>query len=432
MKRHILVAMLFCAGVCFFGTVAAAESVVLKDVRALQTAHEQALATGRAARLQERAELLAKVHAAEQAVQVLSTERQALAAAVKTLQEEITSARRQFEKDRNRDHNERASLAAAVKTPDGELLPAVQQAVAAGLARLEEARLLRQVNETVFDRNGRPVTAPILHMGSLQALALGSEHESCGFVVEAGNEAARVAGVTLPPALCESLRSGVHGILPVDIDGSLATQNTAVAWSFVDWIASGGVFAWPIIFIVIAAFVLALERLVSLLLLRTPVATAQKTVVALREQGATAALALVQQQKTPLQRVQYAGLSTLSASHEQREAALEAALLQEEPRFERSLGLLAVCAAVAPLLGLLGTVTGMIATFDIIAVHGTGNPRLLSGGISEALVTTQMGLLAAVPILLMHAIISRIIDKRQVRLEEAATALMAESTEHAA
>ena len=60
-----------------------------------------------------------------------------------------------------------------------------------------------------------------------------------------------------------------------------------------------------------------------------------------------------------------------------------------------------VIAAVAPLLGLLGTVTGMIGTFDVITQFGTGDPKMLSGGISEALVTTQMGLIVAIPMLLL-------------------------------
>ncbi len=69
---------------------------------------------------------------------------------------------------------------------------------------------------------------------------------------------------------------------------------------------------------------------------------------------------------------------------------------------ERHLALIGVLAAVAPLLGLLGTVTGMMATFDIISTFGTGNARAMAGGISEALITTQTGLLVAIPGLYMH------------------------------
>ena len=108
----------------------------------------------------------------------------------------------------------------------------------------------------------------------------------------------------------------------------------------------------------------------------------------------------------------------------EREAALEEALLSEEPKLERSLTLLAATAGIAPLLGLLGTVTGMIGTFEVITQHGTGNPRLLSGGISMALITTQVGLIVAVPLLLGHAWASRAVEKRQALLEEGRTAVL--------
>jgi biopolymer transport protein ExbB len=77
------------------------------------------------------------------------------------------------------------------------------------------------------------------------------------------------------------------------------------------------------------------------------------------------------------------------------------------PPFERHLSILALGAAVSPLLGLLGTVTGMIHTFSLIAVFGTGDAHLLSGGISEALVTTEAGLVVAIPLLILHTFLTR-------------------------
>jgi biopolymer transport protein ExbB len=77
------------------------------------------------------------------------------------------------------------------------------------------------------------------------------------------------------------------------------------------------------------------------------------------------------------------------------------------PGLERHLQTLAVLGAVAPLLGLLGTVTGMIHTFQLVTVFGSGDAKLLSGGISEALVTTEVGLIIAVPVLLFHAFLAR-------------------------
>jgi biopolymer transport protein ExbB len=104
-------------------------------------------------------------------------------------------------------------------------------------------------------------------------------------------------------------------------------------------------------------------------------------------------------------------LSTaVNNAHESKqliEEALYEKLLATKPRLERMLAFIAVTAATEPLLGLLGTVTGIIRTFKLITVFGTGDPKLLSGGISEALITTEFGLYFAIPGLLVHALLSR-------------------------
>ena len=84
---------------------------------------------------------------------------------------------------------------------------------------------------------------------------------------------------------------------------------------------------------------------------------------------------------------------------------------------------LEVIALISPLLGLLGTVTGMISTFHVITLYGTGDPRMMSGGISEALVTTMLGLAVAIPIMLMHTFLSRRVEHIIGDMEEKAVAL---------
>ena len=81
-------------------------------------------------------------------------------------------------------------------------------------------------------------------------------------------------------------------------------------------------------------------------------------------------------------------------------------ILNESGNIDRFGGFVMVLAAVAPLLGLLGTVTGMIATFDMITEYGTGDPKMLSGGISEALITTMFGLIVAIPLLMLGNLMS--------------------------
>ncbi len=88
------------------------------------------------------------------------------------------------------------------------------------------------------------------------------------------------------------------------------------------------------------------------------------------------------------------------------EMKLDEAVLKELPSLEKGLSLIKLLAAVAPLLGLLGTVTGMIATFQSITLFGTGDPKLMAGGISQALITTVLGLVAAIPLLFMHNIVN--------------------------
>jgi biopolymer transport protein ExbB len=95
--------------------------------------------------------------------------------------------------------------------------------------------------------------------------------------------------------------------------------------------------------------------------------------------------------------------------------------LRPEPR--RFLALIAVLASVAPLLGLLGTVLGMIETFDVIAIFGTGNAKAMAGGISVALVTTQTGLLIAIPGLFISGMLNRHANRLTVHLDEITTML---------
>ena len=97
---------------------------------------------------------------------------------------------------------------------------------------------------------------------------------------------------------------------------------------------------------------------------------------------------------------------------------VELSAMREKPFLRRYLSGIAVLAAVSPLFGLLGTVTGMITTFDVITLFGTGNARALAGGISEALITTQSGLLVAIPGLFMSAFLIRRADSLENRLDE--------------
>ena len=98
--------------------------------------------------------------------------------------------------------------------------------------------------------------------------------------------------------------------------------------------------------------------------------------------------------------------------------------LKQRPVLNRHLAAIAVLASVAPLLGLLGTVIGMVDTFDVLAVFGTGNVKGLASGISVALITTQSGLLVAIPGLLLSGYLYRRAARLEMRLEEITSVLM--------
>ena len=108
---------------------------------------------------------------------------------------------------------------------------------------------------------------------------------------------------------------------------------------------------------------------------------------------------------------------------------LDEAVLGEIPRLQRGLGALSMVAAIAPLLGLLGTVIGIIETFQSITLFGTGDPRLMSGGISLALVTTVMGLVVAIPLLLLHSFLSAKSNRIMQILDEKSIAIVASAAE---
>jgi len=133
--------------------------------------------------------------------------------------------------------------------------------------------------------------------------------------------------------------------------------------------------------------------------------------------------------KNPLGRVLHAYESYPNADVETLELKLNDAVLKEIPKLDKGLNLLKVLAAIAPLMGLLGTVVGMIVTFQAITLWGAGDPKLMAGGISQALVTTVQGLVAAIPLLLLHSIANGRARLVQQILEEQSAGLIANRAE---
>ena len=133
----------------------------------------------------------------------------------------------------------------------------------------------------------------------------------------------------------------------------------------------------------------------------------------------------------PLGRVLSVYTKDQSVDTETLELRLDEAVLREIPPLERGLSALKILAAVGPLLGLLGTVTGMIITFQQIQLFGTGDPKLMAGGISQALTTTVQGLIMAIPMVLLHAFLSSRSKALIQVLEEESAGIIAEHAEKA-
>ena len=128
----------------------------------------------------------------------------------------------------------------------------------------------------------------------------------------------------------------------------------------------------------------------------------------------------------PLGRVLQAAEDNKGADTESLELKLDEAILKETPKINSGLSLLKIIAMVAPLLGLLGTVTGMIIVFQAITIYGAGDPKAMAGGISSALVTTVLGLLVAIPTLLLHTMLNGKAKKLLHILEEQSAGIVAE------
>ena len=139
----------------------------------------------------------------------------------------------------------------------------------------------------------------------------------------------------------------------------------------------------------------------------------------------------VPDQGNPLGRVLSIYEENRNADPETLELKLDEAVLRESARLERFLWLVKVVSVVAPLLGLLGTVTGMIQTFQAITLFGAGDPKMMAGGISEALVTTMLGLTTAIPLVLLHATLANSTRRITDVLDEQSAGLIALRSEQA-
>ncbi len=193
--------------------------------------------------------------------------------------------------------------------------------------------------------------------------------------------------------------------------------------NFTELLVSGGPVLVAIILISVFAVYVFFERYLKLRREKVDSSALMARVnAAVRERDLETALEAAERQGGPVARVLRAALERLPYGRQAVEAAFEEATLVEEQNLTRGLRPLAIIAQIAPMLGLLGTVTGMIISFSEIARFGSGDPSLLATGIGQALVTTAAGLIVAIPVLVAHGYLAsqveRILSEIDRRREE--------------
>ena len=281
-------------------------------------------------------------------------------------------------------------------------------------------------NGEFFAADGNVVRGEIARIGALGAVY--RDRDEAGYLQANSDGRQRVAVAGEIPGSARSainrFFSGEDHHLPLDISGGAVFLQMTQSKSFGDWLKSGGFLVWPILAIGAIALLLAAERLAFFLRIRANSDTIlhQVTRYVELDQVKEGEMFCREKKNAPTCQILSSCLKQIGQTQDVLDNALEEALLKQMPRFEKFLPTMAMFAAIAPLLGLLGTVTGMISTFQVITVFGTGDPKMMSGGISEALITTQVGLAVAIPIMLLHHLFERRVDVLIGDLEEKGTA----------
>ncbi|WP_321494030.1 MotA/TolQ/ExbB proton channel family protein [uncultured Desulfobacter sp.] len=199
-------------------------------------------------------------------------------------------------------------------------------------------------------------------------------------------------------------------------------MNSHLFADIIAYLSQGGTVMIPLILCSFAMWTLILERMLFFSRLERKDIALHALVRILDKDPASKCL-LPAGAKGPRTNLVSHVLAHRSDDHQVNKRVVDQCCMAMIPGFERHLAAIAVFAAVAPLFGLLGTVTGMITTFDVITLFGTGNAKAMAGGISEALVTTQSGLVVSIPGFFMSALLFRRSHGAKNRLEEAAIIL---------
>lgn len=274
-------------------------------------------------------------------------------------------------------------------------LPQLAQLEKLWYTLLEEAAAQGEVvryNAPVVTVDGNEQAGTVVRIGPFSAL-------SDGKFVDYLSETQRLTELARQPGSIfvsagEDTYSATSGVVTAAVDPSRGALLGLLVQtpSLQERVDQGGLVGYVIITLLILGILLALVRIVSLSLTGAKVSAQKKNSTA--------------NPNNPLGRIMQTYENNRGLDVENLQLKLDDAILKELPTLERGLSTIKVLAAISPMLGLLGTVTGMIETFQAITLFGTGDPKMMAGGISQALITTVLGLVAAIPLILLHSIAS--------------------------
>lgn len=285
------------------------------------------------------------------------------------------------------------------------------------LTEMTESSAIVRFNAKVIDTQGRSVDRVVTRVGTFNLLS--DDNRYLEYAVETGRSA--IKDMTRQPdskftSMIADYNSTMSGYdeLALDPTRGALLAKLIQSKSLGEHYDSGGTVGIIITIVLIIGLLIVIERLVTLTILGSKI----KQQVRNSTPG-----------PNPLGRIMAVYLANRNNDVENLELKLDEAVLRELPRFERGITFVKVLAAVSPLLGLFGTVTGMIQTFQSITLFGTSDPKLMADGISTALMTTVLGLISAIPLIIAHSLIATK-SKRLIQiLEEESVGLIAQHAE---
>ncbi len=289
----------------------------------------------------------------------------------------------------------------------------------------------RRFEGAALDKDGLEHPGTFLQWGPL-AYFIANDGQQAGWIVSRLGSALPGIEPMLSPSQKSALTdilNGQTGLLPLDPTSGDALKISAARRSFVEHLVQGGIVMIPILALGLTAFALIVIKALQMRRFRVGDETGIREALRhLNNDDVEAARARAEAMGVPFGALLRSGIQYRNAPREHIEEILHERLLSHMPDLEKHLGTLAALGGIAPLLGLLGTVTGIMRTFQLVTVFGTGDAKLLSGGISEALVTTEFGLIIAIPALLAHALFARRVRTMVGAMEHGMTVFVNELT----